>query len=619
MAKKGNNIKIKRVLQYQDTKDTYVIQLQRKRSYWWMFLLLLPFLLLIQCHKDITVKCIESETGLPVTEQQMTIEYNAHYLLKNWKFNLKEEVCVTQTTDEYGLTVFAQLPCSVYSYIFHFLNKAFFMVRQKCHYSEEISINFHFNRNVVIEMKPIREDLYIKLLDLETGDELPDAIISYEYEESDEIKTGSAHADASGVAVIPQMRLCSNMIKIRGSCYGYADTTKLNIPCEQLTVATDSEALRLRPIKERFTFFVKNSETKQPIPGALCKVSLVHPGASKQITTRNVTTSIDGKGIAIYENAFILSTIEIYASKIHYYDGKMESGPWVVEKFITQDEDTRTIWLKPEPYMQDFINIDSITNKPIAGVKNDITIVNATGVTEKLTEISNVNGAFSLKAKEDESIKIISTKNSEYKTKHTLYPKFKEIKDYERIIKLQPELVTLDFRTVRKDSWDLLPNCSIIVTGSISGILQPNNSNNGEFTVIMRKNELISIVASKDGFVTNQSKVKNAGYNQLLTQNDRDIPLAKSLEYDRALSADDIHPSYSETHCYDLYDAPASFSFNWSLCSACTKITITDSNGNTIAVLSSGSGSQRFTSSTQQICVSVTNDNGHAFEYHIRQ
>lgn len=619
MANKIKSIKVERFLDYKDTNDTYVVQLQRKRSYWWMLLLLLPLLLLIQCHKDITVKCIESDMNLPVTDLPVTIEYNAYYLLKDWKFMAIEEIYETQTTDENGVAVFSDQPCSVYSYLFHCLHKAYFIAGQRCYQSNETPCNFHYTRKLVMKMEPNREDLYIKLVDLETGDELPDAVISYEYEEYGETHTGTAQANAAGVAVIPQIRLCSEMKKIKGGCYGYADTTKFEIPCEQLTISNDVDALRLRPIKERFTFFVKNIETKQPIPGALCKVSLVHPGSSKQRTTRSVTTSIDGKGIAIYDNAFILSTIEISASKIHYYDGYLEGGPWVVEEFINQDDDTRTIWLKPEPYLQEFINVDSITNKPIAGVRNDITIINASGVTVNTSEISNVNGVFSLTAKEDENINIVSTKESGYKIKHTSYPKFKDIKDYERIIKLQPEMVTFEFRTVNEGNWDLLPNCSLVITGSISERLRPNNSNNGEFNVTMRKNELLSIVASKEGFVTNKTKVKNSSYNQLITQKDRDIPLAKSFRYDRSLSDNDAHPAYSERKCYDLYSAPVSFTFDWRMCSACTRITIVDSDGNIIAVLSNSNGNQIFTSQTQQICVSVENDNGHAFEYHIKQ
>jgi hypothetical protein len=376
-------------------------------------------------------------------------------------------------------------------------------------------------------MEPYRKDLYVKLLDRETRDALPDGKLIYKYIDNGEVKIDSVEADATGVVQIPQMRYCSSMAEIIGRCYGYEDEIRKDVLNKDLVSVSDSTALLLRPIMERFTFYVKNKVTKQPIPEALCNVLLTHPGSSKQVSKRQITTSIDGMGIAVYDSAFVLSVIDIQASKTNYYDGKLEGGPWTVEKFIKQDEDTRTVWLTPKPYVQEFINVDSINGRPISGVENKIRITSPDGKTTTITEISNRNGVFPIRATEDDKIEIISTKRDEYVPKQTVIPVFKDSSD--KKVKMQPELDSIKFRTVVEDGSQVLPNCQLTVTGSISGNLPPSNSGNGVFTVNMRKAESLSIVAYKSGYAPNTTKVRNAPYNELVTssQSQRDIPLIK--------------------------------------------------------------------------------------------
>ena len=96
-------------------------------------------------------------------------------------------------------------------------------------------------------------------------------------------------------------------------------------------------------------------------------------------------------------------------------------------------------------------------------------------------------------------------------------------------IKMQPDLAVLVFRTVEDPSWSILPNCNLTITGSISGSLTYRLISPGVFEVSFRKDELLSITASKTGYVTNFSSVKNASYNDLDTPNQkrRDIPLTQ--------------------------------------------------------------------------------------------
>lgn len=524
MTKTAKNININSSIRYKEEYDLYTFRMCHKRNWWWLLLLLLPLLLFVKCSKDITVTCIDSEGNFPVAGQEVKLDYTAHFLYNDGKFLADEPISIVQETDSTGCTTFEDLPCSVFSYIFYCLQQADYSVGSECYGQADEKHNFHYVWNVEIELEPFRTDLYIKLMDKETLDVLPDAKVVYRYIDNGEEKTDSAEADAAGIAVIPQMRYCSVIDKITGSCYGYMDEVRMDIPNQKLAEVSDSTALLLTPIMERFDFFVKNKISKQPIPEALCDVSLTHPGLSRTVTTRRVTTSIDGKGVAVYDSAFVLSVINIQASKVNYYDGELEGGPWVVEEFIKQDEDTRTVWLTPKPYVQEFVNIDSINGEPIPGVENVIRIISPDGTTSTITEISNRNGVFPISATEDDRIEIVSTKNNEYIPKKTIVPLFKEA---EKEIRMQPEMGTVVFRTVVDGTGRVLPGCQLKITGSISGNIPPTNSGNGVFEVNMRKAENISIVASKSGYAPNTTKVRNARYHELAKspQARRDIPL----------------------------------------------------------------------------------------------
>lgn len=616
MTKKEKDTIVRKSFKYKNKNDEYTLQL--KHHNWWWLLLLLPLLLFVKCHKEISVTCIEPEGDIPIVGQPVELDYQAHFLLDNWHFLATDSIRMQQTTDTTGTTVFRDLPCSVFSFIFYCLQDMSLTAKSECHTDVEEKKNFHYTWHVNLRMTPRREDLYVRLLDMETKDPLPDSKLIFKYEEHGKEYTDSAFADPSGVVTIPQMRYCSGLNIMVGQCYGYADTIKTNTPCQQLLIPSDSMALQLRPLKDRFTFFVKNIETKEPIPGAECFITFKHP-SGKSFGPFRVTTSIDGKGMAVYENAFVRNIVAIKAQKPpHYRDSILATGPWTVEDFIKQDEENRTIWLTPLSYMQEFINVDSITGEPIPGVKNIIVVTDHDGLPKTFTETSNRNGVFPVSAKEDSKIDIVSTKEPDYNKKHTICPTFK---DADKRIPMSPVMVTLLFRTVHATKGSLLPNCDLKVNGSISRSLPPIDSENGEFEVTFRRGEELTIYASKLGYrnTTNKVTAKTWDYLQV-SQERRDIP----LQQDPISYVNFDHPRY-EKKCYSLQEEGRTFQLDWDLCSVCTMITVMDSNGNVLGnfgINSPGgdgngirytpsSGSTTLNCPTETVCViiqSVNND-----------
>lgn len=525
--KPERDLNVRRTLRYDEHYDEYTIQLVHRRRPWWLLLLLLPLLLLIQCRKDVTVHTLEPSTDAPIAGQEVTMSYEAHFVWDDGRFFPTDTVELTQTSDSTGTAVFRDLRCSVYSYIFHCMSQARYRAESRCHLAADTLRNFHYVSDVTLYMEPRREDLHILLLDLETGDPLPDATLTWRYRELGKELVDSGRADGAGIVTIPSMRVCGFIDTLRAGCYGYADTVATRMRCGSLIVAVDSTAMRLRPLKEQFTFFVKDKETRQPIAEAIARVTLTRPAGSQE--SRQVKTSIDGRGIAVYDDAFVRSVIAIRASKIHYGDGDLEGGPWTVDRFRQLPDSQRVVWLIPEPFAVEFVNVDSITGRPVAGALNRIRITDPSGNVTEEDARSNRNGVFRVKAKEGSRVEIISESRPVYRDKHTVIDDFRESKGCR--IPMSPDMGRIEFRTVKDPTGAILPNCDLTCRGSISGHLQPENSGSGEFSVMMRLDETLSIVASRAGYTTNYTKVKDATYNELFSspQQRRDIPLRIDL------------------------------------------------------------------------------------------
>lgn len=527
MEKKIKDIQFKKKFKFSKDQDEYTFQLKKKRNYWWLLLFLLPLLLFVKCNHDITVQAIDSETEQPVMDMPVIMSYKPHLLYDKGQFLPKQDVIISQTTDSIGIVIFKNIQCDVFSYIFYCLSKASFTISSECH---EINPSpdtelYHFTRNVKLLISAKREDVKFVVKDRETDYPLADAKIEYKYVEGGKQRTDTVKSNANGEAVVKRFPSCGVFDLIKVSCYGYVDTMATNRSVSEVCEYIDSATFKLKPIKQSFTFFVKNKESHQPIPNAKCVVSLTD---SKANTTRGTsTTNVDGVGKGVYNDAFILAHLIIEASKPRYKNGKLE-GNYNVEQFSALPDSQRVIYLEPEQYVQEFQNIDSITNQPIAGVSNEITVTDFDGNQESYTEISNRNGIFPVKAKEGYKIDIISKLEPDYITKETHIVKFDSVE----IIRMMPDTVSMTFRTIDDETGELVPNCDLQIITSKSGVSIPINSGIGVFIVTgLYRGESISIVASKNEYQTNDTKIKNIVVNYLINaqQRARDIPMSVML------------------------------------------------------------------------------------------
>lgn len=520
---KAKDIIYRKRFKYADDKAQYVFQLKKRNWKWlWLLLLLLPLLLLVKCDRDITVHTVDADSGLDMPLIDVKLNYTSHYLYNNGQFFYDKPITIEQTTDDNGKAYFRDLPCSVYSYIFYALSKAYFEVTGDCYETKnaEETCLFHYTWTKKIELLSKKSDIKLRVTDRETDELLAGATVNYKFDVSGKMYDGTAMTNAAGECELKDVFTCGKVTLSKVSCYGYADTTNVEIDVRTVLQNGDPTNVKLTPLKDRFTFFVKNKYTEQPVPGANVEVTLT--SSNGNVVRGKAMTNVDGKGYGAYEDAFVLATVEIKASKTGYKDGQL-ANEYTVEEFVKQPEKERTVYLEPEPHMEEFQNIDSITNKPIAGVSNDITINSISGETTNATEISNRNGVFYVKALTDDEINIDS-EHSDYHQKNTQIAKF----DKGQKIYMQPKMVDLKFRTIDADIDELLPDCDLVVQTSASGVNKPVTSGNGEFKVgKVLIYEKISIIASKAEYTTNSTKVRNAKVRDLMNapQERRDIPL----------------------------------------------------------------------------------------------
>lgn len=448
---KSQDINYQKKFKFDSQQDEYEFQLKKKRNWWWLLLLLLPLLLLIRCERDMTITVVDDDTDEPIEGAQVNLRYTAHYLLKDWKFLPDEPVTRELVTDAEGEARFEKLPCSVYSYIFYCLSRAGVTASDPCHEPASIMPLVHYTWNAEIRLKKLLTDVTVTVVDDETSDPIPGAVITVTTGEV----TDSVITDAAGRVKLEKVPHCGIIDVLKGSAFGYADTLRRNLPVSLLE-DPDSAYLRLRPVKERFTFFVKDVETREPIPGATAVVTLDDPRSGYR-GTHEYKTNVDGRGMGFYDEGFILSRLNIKASKVHYNDSTLQ-GDYTIGEFIKLPDSLRTVWLRPMPFTTEFQCIDSLSRKPIPGVENVITVTDPAGNTETYTEISNRNGKFPVHAKEGSRIHIDSRLPGEYKDKATDIPSYD---GKEEIIEMMPDVIPLDVDMVM-----VIDN-----TGSMSGAI----------------------------------------------------------------------------------------------------------------------------------------------------
>lgn len=512
----------------------YTIKL-KKRSYWWLlwFLLLLPLLLLISCEKTVLVKTINAESNYPVEGANVSFAYNQSFLFDfqdNTFLKNKDSVGV-DSTNSAGVVEFVKLRYSLFSYIFKFTSPAIVQATHGCYVSDTLSTPFHRiweSDTLKLFLHPKYVSLDFKVVDKEDNEPLSNARVSIITEFNGKQYADTVLSEVDGRVVFKKTPECGKVMEVTASLNGYQNDSIVDKKIQDLFGSIDTvRTLKLTPLKEKLVFFVVDCQTKEPIPAAKATIDLELANKNKSYTSE---TNVNGVGKGEFEDAYIIADVMISAEKKYYKKGSLPKK-YKVEDFVKLSKEERTFCLEPEEQCAEFANTDKETGQPLSGVRNIIKIENNGKITYD-TLISNTNGKFTFCSFVGDKISMVSTYPPNYIDNED------QIKDEDgislieadpskRTIPLTPLTIDLTFRTVELDNQSvLIPNADLIVTVNGKNV-RPTTSGSGEFVVKAFATSVISIVASKDNYITNSTKIEKELVTNLqnTTQDKRDIPL----------------------------------------------------------------------------------------------
>lgn len=234
---------LKGKFRYDPQVSDYTVKVKKPYPWWWWLLLLLLFVpLFIRCERTVTVKVVD-RNGQAVENTDIDLSYTAHFFLAH-----TEEINEKGTTDAKGRVTFHDLPCSVYSYLFHSGETMTVSYDPPAIYAPgEKEVRFHKTDQVLIvleggkdeepEPEPVPDpgqDYTVQVVDAMDGSPLAAAEVVVTRAGSG---LGSFSTDANGMAVIPGLQP-NDRLALAGRKPGYLtnDTTLADVRARDLGV-----------------------------------------------------------------------------------------------------------------------------------------------------------------------------------------------------------------------------------------------------------------------------------------------------------------------------------------------------------------------------------------------
>jgi len=361
----------KKTFEFNENDSEYLIKLKGRKWRWLLLLLLLlPLLFLIKCEKDITVIVLYSDS-IPAINTDVNLKYTERELLH---FNptilgYKYFDSQNQTTDSSGIVYFKKLKCSLYGYLFHSSDSLYINIDGlDCYNSGGYAKKYKEvsdGEEIIINLIERTINLDFTVHSKQDSMLLVDANVILKYKKNGISKEQQDTSDASGKVYFENVTLCSELT-ITASCDGYYDTTLVVESIEDIANELQKREIYLRPIFATVKFVVKNYENKSPIALATVKVCNETGSCSEK------KTNINGEvGMAIFDNLFVKSNLEVTAKCIHYKD-TLQPLKGTVEYFKDADIDNRTLWLVPVTNDCNLRIVDKETGQPISGAEVEV-------------------------------------------------------------------------------------------------------------------------------------------------------------------------------------------------------------------------------------------------------
>ena len=355
-----------------------VLTMKRKKFPWWIFLFLLPLILLIPVKRDINIQYAQQGSDIAVAKAAATVNYPV-----TSTFGGKTMLTVKDTTDTEGKLVIAGVAEPLWYKLFGGHSDSLFTsCGNGCYSLKNAGYKYRdfppddFKK---VYLGAVASVETLKVVDADDNEPIPEADLQIIRTVDGNNTNDNTKTDVAGQFDITDMPLCGS-VKVIASKEGYENDTLEASLFDISNMTDDEKTLHLKPLKGCVKVIVKNLNTKTLLADAT--VTLEINGAA-----RTMKTNTNGVGVGMFDSLRISSTLKFTASKAGYADTTL-SG-YTVQQFMALDEEKRTMYLRPLTKSLVFKNVDG-TGAALSGVKNEI-YKNGTLIA---TEYSNNAGEF---------------------------------------------------------------------------------------------------------------------------------------------------------------------------------------------------------------------------------
>jgi len=385
-----------------------------------------------------------------------------------------------------------------------------------------------------------KKDVYIKTIDAFDKNSLSDSYVEFTYHDKQLFNFKTKEFLTSDTVILRGSTDSSGVIIFENVSYTlysriFCARQKANILATNDCFMGDSIMPYFHKIRNKkevmaelsnrtydYDFLVKDIDDLQPIPNA----DVSGNGTSKD-GDKNWKAITDPAGVAILEKFPYCGEYEVIGSCYGYENDTLTGDA----RFLYGDLDSnRTLHLTPIKKMIKFIVKDLETKQPIPNATAYLVIDGDT----IQTVTTNVNGYASIVGEgtfEDvhiiELVTIIASKAFYNDTSvTTVVDDFIQLEEDERVLYIRPTLQDVEFRDT-DGSTGLSGVKNIITVNGIQRATEEYSNTNGKFMVAgVLSSDKVSITASKTGYNTNSTTIKNKLFSDLVTSaSKRDIPL----------------------------------------------------------------------------------------------
>lgn len=378
------------------------------------------------------------------------------------------------------------------------------------------------------------KDVYIKVSDASGEKAIPEIPVYFSYHDYDLIKSTKKidlkdSTNKEGLVIFEKLSYSLYSLLFKSNTLATVNASGKCFMADSMQIKFHKlkdksiRNIQLPPKLTEITFKVIDFDDGEPLADANIKAKSRYYNYEKEWETRT-----NPNGDVVLTDAPLCGDIEIAA----YYEGYDSDTIKNGVEILLPDEDLRKLKLRSKKAMIKFIVRDLKTNDLLPNAQASLKIEGKTVSTSRTNTNGVGVGVFDSIRITAQATVLIQKEFYHDTTATFLVSEFTERDEKGRTFYLRPSKQTISFRDIDSKSRKGIAGVKnmITVNGKTHG--EPIYSNSSGVFIIsgVFSDDKISITASKSGYKTNSTKIKNATFSNLIvgSQTKRDIPLIKN-------------------------------------------------------------------------------------------